>query len=349
MYNNYGQNSNQPPMGNNYPPYGYQNPYGAAEYFQREKEKTTLKKISKIVGLAVIFFTVLNHIIPMLLAIIPKFISTYKASDIFALSIDIIFGMVVILIPFLVGYFVLKKDKKIKVLPLGTPYNYSAFFLLIFAGLMICMLGSYATGIFSGVVENLFGIRFTQPEDNTKLTSVAVIILYIVRAAFIPALIEEFAIRGVVMQPLRKYGDMFAIIMSSFVFSIMHGNMVQIPFAFIAGIAIGYAVITTGSMWTGIIIHFLNNLCSVIMQVMMDNLGENKAAIFTSLMVLSIVIIGAVCAFCYYRKFSRVPLSKGISILSKSEKTQSFTLSAPMIIAFAFLVIQTAQYVEFNG
>ena len=64
--------------------------------------------------------------------------------------------------------------------------------------------------------------------------------------------IEEFAMRGVVMQSLRKYGDWFAIIMSSLVLALVHGNMVQIPFAFIAGIAIGYAVTVTGSMWTGV-------------------------------------------------------------------------------------------------
>lgn len=73
--------------------------------------------------------------------------------------------------------------------------------------------------------------------------------------------------RGVVMQPLRKYGDWFAILTSAFVFALMHGNLVQAPFAFIAGIGLGYAVIASGSLWTGILIHLLNNSISVIQTI----------------------------------------------------------------------------------
>ena len=146
---------------------------------------------------------------------------------------------------------------------------------------MACIAGSYASSIFGSIFQNLFGIEFTMAEDGIKLTTASVILPYIVKTAVLPALIEEFAMRGVVMQSLRKYGDWFAIIMSSLVFALLHGNMVQIPFAFIAGIAIGYAVTVTGSMWTGILIHFLNNLASIIMQIGIDNCSETVSAVIT--------------------------------------------------------------------
>ena len=96
--------------------------------------------------------------------------------------------------------------------------------------------------------------------------------------------------RGVVMQPLRKYGDWFAILTSAFVFALMHGNLVQAPFAFIAGIGLGYAVIASGSLWTGILVHLLNNSISVIQTIAIAYLPEGKAAI------VSAILIGVVIA-----------------------------------------------------
>ena len=47
-------------------------------------------------------------------------------------------------------------------------------------------------------------------------------------------------------------------------FALMHGNMVQLPFAFIAGFALAYVVIATDSIWYTIFIHMSNNSISVI-------------------------------------------------------------------------------------
>lgn len=144
------------------------------------------------------------------------------------------------------------------------------------------------------------------------------------KTAVLPALIEEFAMRGVVMQSLRKYGDWFAIIMSSLVFALLHGNMVQIPFAFIAGIAIGYAVTVTGSMWTGVLIHFLNNLASIIMQIGIDNCSETVSAVITMSVVFVIMISGIICAAIYFKNYSHAyPLKNGESlVLSWNEKRE---------------------------
>ena len=232
---------------------------------------------------------------------------------------------------------------------LGTAKNTPVFFLLVLSGLMACIAGSYASSIFGSIFQNLFGIEFTMAEDGIKLTTASVILPYIVKTAVLPALIEEFAMRGVVMQSLRKYGDWFAIIMSSLVFALLHGNMVQIPFAFIAGIAIGYAVTVTGSMWTGILIHFLNNLASIIMQIGIDNCSETVSAVITMSVVFVIMISGIICAAIYFKNYSHAyPLKNGESlVLSWNEKTRAFVVTAPMIIAICLLLWETAMYIEF--
>ena len=62
-----------------------------------------------------------------------------------------------------------------------------------------------------------------------------------------------------ILQSLRKYGNWFAILSSAFAFGIFHGTPTQIPFAFLCGLFIGYAVIATESIWTGVIIHAIVN------------------------------------------------------------------------------------------
>ena len=78
--------------------------------------------------------------------------------------------------------------------------------------------------------------------------------------------------RGVVLQSLRRYGERYALVVSSLIFALMHGNMTQAPFAFMLGLVIGRIVLETESMWTGILIHVINNSYAVLMTAVGDNL-----------------------------------------------------------------------------
>ena len=80
-------------------------------------------------------------------------------------------------------------------------------------------------------------------------------ILYIINGVVLPAFIEEIVFRGAIMQSLRRFGDGFALLVSSVLFAVVHGNFVQAPYAFLMGLVIGYFVLRTGSLWAGIFIH----------------------------------------------------------------------------------------------
>lgn len=349
MNNYYGYNG----ADGNHPPYNGYPPYGGfpGDPMQNEKneQKKRLARISIIVGCAVVGFSGLSTLIAFILRKIPGFLNTYSANPEFQVAFSVLFSLTIIGIPFLIAYLLLKKSGDIKTLPLGTPHNGAAFGLLVFIGLMVCIGGSYATGVFRTFIESFFGVTFYMPEETFKLKSMPLILLYILQTAVVPAFIEEFSIRGVVMQSLRKYGDKFAIVMSALVFALMHGNMVQIPFAFIAGIAIGYIVIITGSLWTGVLIHFLNNLASISMQIAYDNCTQMQANIITLSIVFIIFAVGIVCSILYKKRYAHgFPLSAESSVLLKNgEKTSAFLVTIPMIAAFAVLLYQTASYIDF--
>lgn len=341
----------QPPYGQNgyygYPRNAYTMPQPDPLYGKKQEERRVVKSISVVHGLCVFGFSILAMVISFLLVRIPGFYQNYTGNTYFSNAFDAVFSLLVIAVPFLIGYLVLRRKKRIGELPLGTPYDGKAAALLVFIGLAVCIAGSYVSGIFGSLIESMFGITFTMPEDTTVLNNVPLFLLYVLGMAAVPALVEEFAIRGVVMQSLRRYGDKFAIFMSALVFALMHGNMVQIPFAFIAGLMIGYAVIVTGSMWTGVAIHFLNNFVSVLMQAISDNLPVQTQNLLFLVMIAVIFLVGIVCAVVYFKTYARVPMAQGESILNSSEKNRAYIGTLPMILAIVYLVIETAGYVEF--
>ena len=348
----YTQNASAPkgyyyPNGN-YAPYGqgYSAPNPVNP--KAEKEKKEIKACSTAHGLAVLGFSIFSVLFSFFLVhAIPNFPHLYERNDLFRTAIDLLFSVVVIFLPFFICYTVLQKKKILKELPFGKPYQASSAVLLIFAGLAACLAGSYLSGVFNTILETLFDVHFTMPPDDVPLKSLPIILLSVLKIAIIPAFVEEFAVRGVVMQSLKKYGDWFAILMSALVFALMHGNMVQIPFAFIAGIAIGYATMVTGSLWTGILIHFGNNFLSLMLQVMGDNMTDAMQSLVGGIMLSLVFALGLVCAILYFVRFRKVPLSKGETVMATGTCAKHYICTVAMILSILYLVFQTMQYIKF--
>ena len=90
------------------------------------------------------------------------------------------------------------------------------------------------------------------------------LVVGVVLLAIFPAVSEELLTRGVVLSGLKKGGYVFAILMSGFLFAIMHGNPLQLIHQFILGVIFSYLVVISGSILPAIFGHFFNNFLSVI-------------------------------------------------------------------------------------
>ena len=97
-------------------------------------------------------------------------------------------------------------------------------------------------------------------------------------------IMEEIIFRGLVLRHLQPYGKGFAIVMSAFLFGIFHGNLVQIPYAFLVGLVLGYVAVEYNIVWA-MVLHMINNLVlgDLITRVLPDMTGD---------MVLSLLIMG---------------------------------------------------------
>ena len=133
--------------------------------------------------------------------------------------------------------------------------------------------------------------------------------------------------RGIIQKPLEKYGKMLAIVVSSLLFAIYHGNIIQGIYAFICGLLLGF-VASEYSLKYSVILHVFNNLISTII--------ENKP--FTELYKnhfanTSVMIISAFFAVWYiFRKISCFENYSKVNRPILTEHTELCLSSLPVIL-----------------
>ena len=168
-------------------------------------------------------------------------------------------GMIfAVLIAFLVLFLFMRKILKFKDIFVKRKTMTPKSFFSIFA---VFLGGQFAFNVINICLEKLLNLIGYSCEAAAELASGdnnSILMMFYI--GFIAPVFEEIVLRGYLMQPLEKtgIGKGYAVLVSSIVFGIMHGNILQSPFAALVGMALGYAAIEYGVKWA-ILIHFLNN------------------------------------------------------------------------------------------
>ena len=140
--------------------------------------------------------------------------------------------------------------------------------IVIGLGVLCFFFNSFVSGVANGVLV-LFGFRFPTMVASEGLTVVMgnwAFLLMLVLIAVFPGFCEEVSYRGMLMNGfVKKLGLHGALLVSSFMFGLMHLNVVQVIFATVLGYLMGMAVLATRNLWAGIIVHFINNALAVYM------------------------------------------------------------------------------------
>lgn len=170
-------------------------------------------------------------------------------------------------------------------------------FLAVF--MMVQLLSSVASVGMEGLFQ-LFG--YTMADSAAAATGPSSTLSMFLYVGIAGPVAEELIYRGFVMRRLEKYGSFFAILFSSLLFGIMHGNLAQIFFAAAAGLIFGYLAMEYSIVWS-ILLHILNNLVfSDLLSRFTEGLPE-AAANLISYGIMGIFTVIA-CVFLYKKKDS---------------------------------------------
>ena len=110
------------------------------------------------------------------------------------------------------------------------------------------------------LIKNLEETAKATTEKMLNVETIGGLLLNLIIIALIPAIGEEMTFRGVLQQSLtRRMNPHVAIILSAAIFSFFHFQFYGFLPRMFLGILLGYMFYITGSLWTSILMHFVNN------------------------------------------------------------------------------------------
>ena len=179
-----------------------------------------------------------------------------------------------------------------------------------------CVIGLSLIVILQAILSYLFskiGLDYNVVElvETEGKFSLLTAILYIVTIALVPAIFEELFFRKALIDFSKKYGKVFAIIISAIIFGLAHMNLSQFIFAFLLGIIFGTIYVYSNDIKLTILLHFLNNGYVALFTVLLTNgiIGENFVEKF-NLIVFIISVIVLIVATINFIKNNKEGLKK---------------------------------------
>jgi membrane protease YdiL (CAAX protease family) len=205
--------------------------------------------------------------------------------------------------------------------------------VLVLPGVMA--VGIQASSLVQSGFEGL-GIVF-KANTYAPPSALGALLLYWANMIIIPAVCEELVFRKYLLSMLRPMGDGFALITSSALFALVHILPVRWPHAFLTGLAMGCFTILSGTLWSAILMHALNNLLIVVAMSAPD-----PAWLFQPDFALFILVSAAVSLWILKTDGrllkSRPPCRRGATAV----RLRRFWLSAPMIVFVLAVVLMAA-------
>lgn len=325
----------------------YYNRYTDPEYFtKKEAQRKEIKTLGLYTGIALICQIVLQNAIAVLMDI-TGLTERYLSDGVFQNASDIIIVLISFLLPY---YFIGRKMEEVSgtkdSIPTGKPIDTVSFILAVVAGISFCMIANIVTSYLT-IFLSVFGVELSSP-DIAMPGGFSGVLTTVIRVVVVAAITEELTLRGYVMGNLRKYGDKFAILASALVFAVMHGNLVQAPFALIAGFGLGYLCIKTGTVWTGIVIHAANNFISVAISYAMESFPEETVNILYVFVLYGFIFFGLIALWLLKPRTAHISLRDDYLITTTSEKIKVFFLNPAMIIALGYMLYITMRYIGFS-
>ena len=195
--------------------------------------------------------------------------------------------------------------------------------LAVGAGMGVTIIANLVVGYMAAFFEQI-GLKTPETPDFVQSTPTG-LILGVFVLTVLPALLEEMLFRGYVLRMLMQFGEGKAIVISSILFGFMHGNVVQIPFAFLLGLAMGFLTVRTRSIWPAVALHFFTNFLSVILQYFTMDLSDPRIA---SLIILGVyLVVGLIGMTCFI-----ILCATGNPIVARKNKPQiqAYNPQAPL-------------------
>ena len=247
------------------------------------------KKAYTVIGFAILAFILANYAIGngLVGGVLAKIVAARKHADLMSVYEDTTFGaalsiisLYVIAFPICVLVMKFANESRHTIKAHITMNQYLRAIFMCFP-VMYCL--SY--------LSNYLAAKLSGGESENTLASVITSknILAVIMVAFLAPIFEELIFRKLIMDRTRRYGELTSILLSSFLFGLVHSNVYQIFYAFALGLILGYVYMRTGNVILTIIMHVVVNSSSSIIYPLIPDHYIYYVYIMSALGIISII------------------------------------------------------------
>lgn len=323
-------------------------PQGVYELFKKADEKKDIKKKATTIGVPSLILMAIGSLWSSVFFFVASKLGfgyeealSFASTAVMGQVFQIILSILMFTVPFIaavkiagynvgeIGYFGKPREKT------ALPYFLFGVGFCAFANISI----AYASAIFEG-----FGIEY-EVDFGDEPRGFFGFLLTVIATAVVPALVEEFACRGIMIGLLKKYGEAFAVIATAILFGVMHGNFEQIPFAFLVGLVLGFVYVKTRSIWVCVGVHFINNFISVLFSYMPQNMDMGIQNVLYTVYLIAAMLVAVVGVVLISSKQGEsFELEKSDTASSEKEKYKWFFTNVLIIIFIVLNLIEAVGY-----
>lgn len=235
----------------------------------------------------------------------------------------------------------------------------------VFAAFLMCYAGVNILNIGLSIPVTIISFLISDPSQNlasnvvNSVGPLTNLFIYVICAP----ILEELLFRKVIIDRTVKYGECVAIVVSSIMFGLFHGNIVQSCYVLILGFFTGLLYVKTRNIKYSIVIHMMLNFMGGFAQPFvlkisneaMDRLSESlfsaTGADVTPAIVcdIGIALLLFVYAFCmigfliagivlFCVNVRKMKLTKGEVVIKKGKRFSTIFLNAGMLLYSIFWI-----------
>lgn len=160
--------------------------------------------------------------------------------------------------------------------------------------------------------------------------AVFVILVYVL----IPAVGEEILFRYIPINLIAPHSARGAILVSALIFSAVHANLFQLPYAFFAGAVFAFLDISTKSILPSMAVHMLNNALSVVLSLYTGG----------AVLAATAAVLAALCALSALAVTFRFKVYKDKIKEINSHGGRVFTVGLAVFLCIALLLACAAAF-----
>ena len=171
----------------------------------------------------------------------------------------------------------------------------------------------------------------------------------VIMSAALPGVCEELLFRGLMLSAWEERGSLRAVTTVSLLFTLLHGNLLGIPSEFICGVLLACIVISSGSLFAGMVFHTVFNSTLLIASYWARTVETDAEAAYTGALsllpfLLGALLFGSILMFLM-RRFRALRLRDGRKTFGVPPCPERPVRMSELVVQISGIIVASVWYV----